>query len=1263
MDETTRETVKVLVRVRPPNAREIDSGYAKAVHAHGGNGSDACTTLSIARPANASGKGALSFAYDHVCDETSTQREIFDFVGASVVDGVVDGFHGCILAYGQTGAGKTYSMQGMTSSSDGSGGMGGEDDDDVVMMDEDEETDVGAEDMDGAHAGLIPRVLKRLFKRVDDERAAALNSGGNAEFEVKCSYLEIYNETLRDLLMSGEYDGPAPNIREDGKRGTFVENLLEERVVGAEQTYEAFLRGAANRRVGQTNMNADSSRSHSVFTISVTSTVKSDASAPTTKKSALLHLVDLAGSERQKSTDAAGERLKEASAINKSLSALGNVIKALVDLADGKERHVPYRDSKLTFLLKDALGGRSRCTLLACVSPAHVNLEETMSTLKFAQRAKLVKVRAVANEEAVGSSEELVAEVSRLRALLAEGGGHAGGGGGHAFTGDASAKIFELEDMMAKANRAAAAAAKDSEEELEKLKAKLENAKDLCACLDKNLQSAKMVIRLRDEALKKKLLSPESVNAEIEELKKQVEHPPEVVRVRIELAALQERAERLQAENERSANRGRLATAENELKDLRKLIVAEGELAAKALDEKASAMREKEETDERNKTLEERVAAAERRATECEEIAESARSAQLAAEVLENEHKMAKESAEADRARIEATFQENKEVMEEMFSKLESLMAYKAAAEKEKATLEARVEEAAAKAAGANSSFEETVAALDSAREELAKAKGEMDAALEAQKEELERSAAASRAEFEAEIESRSRAHESVVAELKTTHEAEMSRLQREHEDAIVEAKSEGAGSAEAMRAEHDAEMEAQAKRLEEAFAERTAELEASHARALDALRAENEVAIQKMREEHEANKSELVAAHDAKMSAQSRAFAEQIEKINAAQAKAIAALEHKHAEEISDVNAKLNAALEQGESSESSEEAHNAELAALNEEHTKALDELESEYKAQIADLEKELAVKDERNAEAQAVLREELVSEHATALEEQKGLLSAAFAADIRSAEKKLAAAKEEISRAKSAAAAEFSAASNAQTQIRQLQELVEAKDDEIRSLERRVLSSSQGDDAGAASDAQSRADARLDAAKAARKRAEERAHDMENKMSDLTREVEEAKSAAAASKSKASAARSRIDSLEMALHAAKVEIAHLKGIEPPASVAKTPARTPSRTPATKRPLAGRTPSRTPATMGTARRVLSAVNAEAPPASPSQHRPVKHMRFDDSPDVSAKKPTESTTTTTRPELQGIRRGTGRLLSKPAVRVQQADVKPPAEQ
>ena len=448
VERDVHDTVRVLVRVRPPNAREIDAGYAPCVQTHGTN---ALTLQRGSVRESVAGKAALSFAYDHVCDQSSAQEEIFERVGRDAVDGVVEGYHGCVLAYGQTGAGKTYSMQGVDLDRDDDVG-GFEGDDDCVMMSPGEAGGAEGDALDAPNAGLIPRALKRLFERCESARNAAIEAGGACEIEVKCSYLEIYNETLRDLLMNTEHDGPAPNVREDAKRGTFVENLHEERVHGAEQTYETFLRGAANRRVGQTNMNADSSRSHSVFTISVESRTKAHPTAPTTKKSALLHLVDLAGSERQKSTDAAGERLKEASAINKSLSALGNVIKALVDVADGKERHVPYRDSKLTFLLKDALGGRARCTLLACVSPAHVNVEETMSTLKFAQRAKLVKVRAVANEESVGSANELAAEVGRLRALLAE-------GGGGLNDVDARAKIVELEAIMAKANRAAAAAA------------------------------------------------------------------------------------------------------------------------------------------------------------------------------------------------------------------------------------------------------------------------------------------------------------------------------------------------------------------------------------------------------------------------------------------------------------------------------------------------------------------------------------------------------------------------------------------------------------------------------------------------------------------------------------------------------------------------------------------------------------------------------------------------------------------------------------
>jgi len=1279
--------VRVLVRVRPPNARELDGGYAKSIHAH----SD--TQLSVTRAGSAAHAGAQgttsssSFAYDYVCDETQSQEAIFERVGAPIVDGVVEGFHGCVLAYGQTGAGKTYTMQGVDYDDDGRDDDDGRGDGGDVAMGGGGEVDLNA-----AHAGLIPRVLRRLFARVESERARVAEAGGDAEFDVKCSYLEIYNETLRDLLMNSEYDGPAPNIREDNKRGTFVENLLEERVVGAEQTYETFLRGAANRRVGQTNMNADSSRSHSVFTISVESRTKANPTAPVTKKSALLHLVDLAGSERQKSTDAAGERLKEASAINKSLSALGNVIKALVDLADGKERHVPYRDSKLTFLLKDALGGRARCSLLACVSPAHVNVEETLSTLKFAQRAKLVKVRAVANEEAVGSSSELAAEVSRLRALLAEGGGDGGM--------NTKVKILELEAIMAKANRAASAAAKDSEGELEKLKAKLADAKELCTCLDKNLQSAKMVIRLRDEALKKKALTPELLDAEHAELRKQVEHPPEVVRVRMELAALQERADALQAENERSANRGRLATAEAELKDLRKLVVAEGELTAKALDEKAEALAAHAQIEQRNKILEAAIEAAERRAVESEEAAESARTAQAAAEVLEHEHKMNKQAAEADRARIEATFAENKEVMEEMFGKLETLMAYKVQADREKAELEILVAEATAKAAGASSSFEETTAALAAARKQLEQSKADIDAALDEQRAEHEKALSAHVAEHQAKLAAMSSAHQSALRALESSRDAEIAAVVNAQAEAVNKAKEDAESAFDAERAAHAVALSAQAAELEAKFAKQLTDVQTAHEASLAALHSEHVEAEAKIRADMRAAQAELVDAHASKFSAQAEAFAEQIEKINATHASAIEALEVKHAGEMAAFKERLAIAEARDVAEDTMNcKEHFAELAAVKTQHDEALETLENEYKAQIAALEhtleqrqdaemrltarveemkathareidelrSQMAAMDETQVDVEESLRvkiteesnkvlEDVRADHEIALEEQKSTLSAAFAADIRNAEKKLAMAKEEVNKAKTAAAAEFTAAGHAQMQIRQLQADLEAKDDELKNLERRLASASRsdsdttGEDASWAADAQSRADARLEVAKAARKRAEERAADMEAKMTALMNDVEDAQKAAAASKTKSSAAHARIESLEVALHAAKTEIAQLKGIDPPVMA----SRTPSRTPALKRPAPGRTPGKTPGTMGTARRILSAVNAAAAPGSPSTDagQPLKkHMRFES--------PAKSDTSTRpvlsrRPELEGIRRGTGRLLSKPAMRVQQ---------
>ena len=1232
---SSSDTVRVLVRIRPPNAREITSGYVEAVKAHPDE-----RALTLARGgARESVKSApcQSFAFDDVCGQSVSQREIFERVGMDAVDGAVDGVHGCVLAYGQTGAGKTYSMQGVDGGRGGAHTMRGrgDDDGDDVVMSEDESEFAGeaSTDLDDEHAGLIPRALRRLFERVEKKRAEAAANGGSCDIEVKCSYLEIYNETLRDLLMCVDHDGPAPNVREDAKRGTFVENCHEERVYGAEQTYETFLRGAANRRVGQTNMNADSSRSHSVFTISIESKTTHGETGAKTKTSALLHLVDLAGSERQKSTDAAGERLKEASAINKSLSALGNVIKALVDVADGKERHVPYRDSKLTFLLKDALGGRARCTLLACVSPAMVNVEETTSTLKFAQRAKMVKVRAVVNEESIGSANELAAEVTRLRAMLAEGGGSGGGGGA------SCADVAALEDIMAKANRAAAAAAKDSEEEVQKLSAKLEQTKDLCACLDKNLQSAKMIIRLRDEALKKKALTPEIVNAEIDELRKQNEHPPEVVRVRIELAELQERAERLQAENERSANRGRLATAEAELKDLRRLVVAEGELTAKALEEKALALRSTDEVEARNKELEARAEDAARRATESEKAAEAAREAQLAAEVLENEYKMAKETAEAERARVQATFEENKEIMEEMFSKLESLAAHKMQADKERAELEERLRQAEAKASNANASFEETTNALANAKAELEKAQGTIDTALATQKIEHEAVLEAKHAEFEAAMAESEASREAALATLKSQHEASLASLSRMHEASLEKAKSDVGIEFDTERAAHERALETQADELKATFAAEAASVRTAHENEIAALREQHAQALERVREEMEASKTELVDAHTSKLAAQAQAFSEQIEKINAAQAQAIAALEQRHADAMADVEARLASASEQTDNS-ALESAYLEKLEAVNEEHAKSMEELEGEYKAQIDTLEKALASKND----AHRVAEEALIEEHTVALEEQKSLLSTAFAADIRNAEKKLAAAREEITKAKSAASAEFSAASQAQSQIRQLQEQIEAKDDEIRTLEDRLMSGAEGDSSVEGADAHNRLDARLDSAKAARKRAEERAQDMEAKMNALNAEVEEERKSIAATKSKYSAARSRIESLEVALHAAKSELAQLKGLDPPPSVSKTPARTP----AVKRSIAGRTPARTPGTMGTARRILSTVNADEPPSSPSATRPIKHMRFDSPSAGERTKPVIK-----RPELEGIRRGTGRLLSKPAMRVQ----------
>lgn len=282
---------------------------------------------------------------------------------------------------GQTGSGKTYTMQGPVNGEDGS--------------------------IDYDRRGLIPRTFEYLFERIREEER---KSGGTMSYLCKCAYVEIYNECIYDLLVP---DGTLCTLREDAKKGVYVEGCREEVIHSPQEAFSIFEQGSRHRHVAETSMNRESSRSHCVFTIFIQSR-KLDGEVMDIRD-ARFNLVDLAGSERQQYSGTAGIRLKEAGNINKSLLALSNVINALVDIANGKPRHVHYRDSRLTFLLRDSLGGNAKTIIIAAVSPSPLCQAETLSTLRFAQRAKQIKNKAVVNKDVQGNVLELQAEVRRLR--------------------------------------------------------------------------------------------------------------------------------------------------------------------------------------------------------------------------------------------------------------------------------------------------------------------------------------------------------------------------------------------------------------------------------------------------------------------------------------------------------------------------------------------------------------------------------------------------------------------------------------------------------------------------------------------------------------------------------------------------------------------------------------------------------------------------------------------------------------------------------
>ncbi|XP_057992919.1 kinesin-like protein KIN-12D isoform X2 [Hevea brasiliensis] len=329
------------------------------------------------------GQSETRFTFDHVACETVDQEMLFRMAGLPMVENCLSGYNSCMFAYGQTGSGKTYTMLGEI--------------DDLEVK-------------PSPHRGMTPRIFEFLFARIQAEEES--RSDERLKYSCKCSFLEIYNEQITDLL---DPSSTYLHLREDVKQGVYVENLSEFEVRTVSDILKLLTQGSVNRKVAATNMNKESSRSHSVFTCAIESRWEKDST--TNVRFARLNLVDLAGSERQKSSGAEGERLKEAANINKSLSTLGHVIMILVDVANGKPKHVPYRDSRLTFLLQDSLGGNSKTMIIANVSPSICCAAETLNTLKFAQRAKLIQNNAVVNEDSTG---DIIALQHQIRLLKEE---------------------------------------------------------------------------------------------------------------------------------------------------------------------------------------------------------------------------------------------------------------------------------------------------------------------------------------------------------------------------------------------------------------------------------------------------------------------------------------------------------------------------------------------------------------------------------------------------------------------------------------------------------------------------------------------------------------------------------------------------------------------------------------------------------------------------------------------------------------------------
>jgi hypothetical protein len=376
--DTVNENFKVAIRVRPPVPRELEGKkFINIVRIPADHSSITICDVD-ADDSRGSVYATQSYTFDYVYEQDARQRDVYERSAHPAVQSVLQGYNATVMAYGQTGTGKTYTMEGFTN---------------------------------GEHRGIIPMATESIFAYIETHRSPTLT------FKVRASYLQIYNEVVSDLLKP---PSTKQLIIRQSKGRVSVENLSEWVVKSPGDIYGLMERGCSVRATSATRMSELSSRSHAIFQI-VVEIFEGDEEVGRTYKVGKLNIVDLAGSEKVRATGVTGQRLEEAKKINWSLHQLGNVISALAD-PNRRDPHIPYRNSKLTHLLTDSLGGNCKTTLIACISPAYESYAESVSTLKFANRAKNIKNDAVVNEESDQSAllAKYSAEIQRLRVALAE---------------------------------------------------------------------------------------------------------------------------------------------------------------------------------------------------------------------------------------------------------------------------------------------------------------------------------------------------------------------------------------------------------------------------------------------------------------------------------------------------------------------------------------------------------------------------------------------------------------------------------------------------------------------------------------------------------------------------------------------------------------------------------------------------------------------------------------------------------------------------